>query len=181
MITSQDVRPASRHEGPLRGADAALLSRLLRDARDLLDRDQDAAGLALARATRLLEAPAEQESALAVHGGLARWQILRLTRYVELHLEEQILQKDLAGEVRLSSGHFARAFKKSFGRTAHTYVMERRISRAQALMLETSMPLCEVALRCGLADQAHFSRVFRRIANDTPLAWRRRHLAAPRA
>lgn len=164
---------------------AASLARLLQDARALLGQDQGAALLILDRASRLLDAPPpgtpESEAAgSGTSGGLAQWQVLRLTRYVEARLGRQILLKDLAAEVRLSSGHFARAFKQSFGLTAHSYVMQQRMARAQELMLQTPMPLCEIALTCGLADQAHFSRVFRRLVGASPLAWRRQHRATPR-
>ncbi|WP_198381147.1 helix-turn-helix domain-containing protein [Roseomonas sp. KE2513] len=173
--------PGAVAAGPI----AATVSQLMQDARDLLPHDRRAAALTLLRASRLLDAPVAGPTTVAasvpvvVPGGLARWQMIRLTDYVEAHLDQPIVQKALASQIRLSSGHFARAFKQSFGRTAHTYVMERRIERAKGLMLRTSAPLCEIALACGLSDQAHFSRVFRRIAGSTPLAWRRQHQPAP--
>jgi AraC family transcriptional regulator len=36
------------------------------------------------------------------------------------------------------------------------------MQRAQELMLETQEPLAEIALACGLCDQAHLTRVFRK-------------------
>ena len=68
--------------------------------------------------------------------------------YVDGHLEEPLPHKTLAEQVRLSDGHFARAFKRSFGLTPHAYVLERRIARAQAVMLESQMSLCEIAIAC---------------------------------
>jgi hypothetical protein len=44
---------------------------------------------------------------------------------------------------------------------------------AQGLMLRTSAPLSEIALRCGMSDQAHFTRTFRRVVGETPCLWRR--------
>jgi AraC-like DNA-binding protein len=40
-------------------------------------------------------------------------------------------------------------------------------------MIESNAPLCEIALDCGLADQAHLCRVFRRMTGTTPSVWRR--------
>ncbi|MDJ0388737.1 AraC family transcriptional regulator [Roseomonas sp. E05] len=164
------------------GSTTALVTQLLQQACISLDQDQEAALRYLSRASRLLEKPRRPEGGgpAVVQGGLARWQINRLTRLIESRLEFPILQQDLAAEVRLSTGHFARAFKQSFGRTAHAYVVSRRIERAKVLMLETPASLCEVALACGLADQAHFSRLFRRLVGTTPLAWRRENQPAPR-
>ena len=43
---------------------------------------------------------------------------------------------------------------------------------AQALMLTTGASLCEIALSCGMSDQSHFTRSFRRIVGETPSSWR---------
>jgi transcriptional regulator GlxA family with amidase domain len=56
--------------------------------------------------------------------------------------------------------------------------MTRRISLAVELMLSSDAPLSEIAINCGFADQAHFSRQFRRTMGDTPNTWRRER--APR-
>ena len=108
-----------------------------------------------------------------VRGGLAAWQKRRLTAYIDAHLGGRIRIEDLAGLLKLSASHFSRAFRLTFGTTAHEYLLRRRIEVAQSLMLTSREPLCEIALRCGLYDQPHFTRVFRRIVGDTPNAWRR--------
>jgi AraC family transcriptional regulator len=46
-------------------------------------------------------------------------------------------------------------------------------------MLATTTPLAEIAVSCGLADQAHFTRLFRRFAGESPGAWRRARATAP--
>jgi AraC family transcriptional regulator len=43
-------------------------------------------------------------------------------------------------------------------------------------MLTTEDPLSQIALACGMADQAHLSKLFRRGVGETPSAWRRRSL-----
>ena len=48
---------------------------------------------------------------------------------------------------------------------------------AKAMMLKSAEPLSQIAYLCGFADQAHFSRTFRKLAGATPLAWRRAHYA----
>jgi AraC family transcriptional regulator len=70
---------------------------------------------------------------------------------------------ELAGVVQLSIGHLFRAFKLCFGASPLAYVMRQRILRAQAIMASSKEPLSQVALDCGMCEQAHFSRTFRRI------------------
>ena len=109
-----------------------------------------------------------------VRGGLAAWQKRRLTAYIDTHLTGRIRIEELAELLNLSESHFSRAFRCAFGTSAHEYLTRRRIEVAQSLMLAGREPLCAIALRCGLSDQSHFTRVFRRIVGETPYAWRRR-------
>lgn len=106
-------------------------------------------------------------------GGLARWQVTKVERYVEGNLERPLVTEDLAAVARLSTGHFCRAFKASLGETPHSYVVRQRLRRAQSLMLATRDSLSQIACACGLTDQAHLSRLFRRVIGTTPMAWRR--------
>ncbi len=109
-------------------------------------------------------------------GGLAAWQMNRVQAYIEENLETPIRISDMAATTRLSVGHFSRAFRISFARPPHAYVMLRRTERAKRLMLsDDPIPLAEIALRCGLSDQAHLSRLFRNIVGDSPATWRRRY------
>ncbi len=121
------------------------------------------------------QVPPSLPMAQVVRGGLARWQIGRVLHAIREGLDGPIRQKELAAAVQLSPGYFSRAFKQSFGMPPHAYVMRCRIERAKAALLTTATPLCEIALDCGLADQAHLSRLFRRLTGETPCAWRRRH------
>jgi AraC family transcriptional regulator len=96
-----------------------------------------------------------------------------VTSHIEAHLDRPIRNEDLAALVRLNPSHFGRAFRNSFGEPPHEYLIRRRVERAQGLMLSSDAPLSEIALDCGLADQAHLSRLFRRLVGETPRAWRR--------
>jgi AraC-like DNA-binding protein len=54
------------------------------------------------------------------------------------------------------------------GETPHGYIMRQRIRRAQILMLESRDLLSQIACACGLTDQAHLTRLFRRALGTTP-------------
>src|ERR1700722_2841171 len=134
-------------------------------------------GLALLRAIRGL-APGGTRllSRLETHvvrGGLPAWQMRRVVAHVEANLSRRITVQELAQLVDLSSSHFCRAFKCTFGASPRDYVLRRRIEVAQGLMLTTSEPLSSIAVTCGMCDQPHFTRSFHRIVGETPYTWRR--------
>jgi AraC family transcriptional regulator len=112
-------------------------------------------------------------------GSLARWQAKRVIVYIESNIGLNIRVADLAGIVRLSKSHFSRAFRASFGQPPSAYVKALRVRYAQVIMLNTREPLSQVALDCGWSDQAHFTRVFRRIVGISPSAWRRQFQSEP--
>jgi AraC-like DNA-binding protein len=106
--------------------------------------------------------------------GLAPWQQKRVRDLVEERMHESLSVVEMAAAARLSRSFFSRAFSASFNCSPHAYVMDRRIARAKAMMQQGDEPLAQIAVACGLSDQAHLSRLFRRHAGMTPSAWRRR-------
>lgn len=106
-------------------------------------------------------------------GGLAPWQARIVKTHIDTHLDGSLRTKDLARLVQLSSFHFCRVFRVSFGHSPHAYITRRRIERAQGLILTTGRTLGEIALDCGFADQAHFTKIFRRLCGESPGEWRR--------
>jgi AraC-like DNA-binding protein len=165
--------------------------KLLGDGLRALEDDQTAARRCLVRAWGLLHEvvdagarPATAEPQQGERGGLLPWQIRRVTSHIEAHLDSTLAIADLAPLARLSRQYFAHAFRRSFGSGPHAYIVERRVARAQELMLATNEPLSRIALDCGFSDQPHFTRAFRAAVGETPRAWQRRHLPAqakPRA
>lgn len=165
------------------GNSSVVAAQLVEAACCARDGDCEAAKAHIARALALLQGqltslPASVYAAgravrEIVRGSLVSWQTRRITTHIEAHLTERIRTEDLAALLNLSSSHFSRAFKCTFGVSVHGYLVRRRIELAQALMLTTCKPLSEIALSCGMSDQSHFTRAFGRIVGETPHAWRR--------
>jgi AraC family transcriptional regulator len=112
-------------------------------------------------------------------GGLALWQIRSLRTHIEANLDRPLSCEALACSVGLSASHFSRAFKRSFGWPPHRFLMQSRVERAQHLMLKSGAPLAQISVECGLSDQAHLSRIFRRFTGESPASWRRARIGEP--
>ena len=109
--------------------------------------------------------------------GLAPLQVRKAKVHIELNLATKITTRSLATLVGLSPFHFSRAFRDSFGDSPHRHVSKQRVERSQVLMLTTESALANIALECGLCDQAHFGKFFRRLVGVPPGVWRRARIA----
>jgi AraC-like DNA-binding protein len=106
-------------------------------------------------------------------GGLAVWQKRRAEELLRENLNGRVRLAELARECELSLSHFARAFKVSFGVSCYRWLLNKRVERAQELLVRTDSPLVEIASQCGFGDQAAFTRTFSRFVGVAPGRWRR--------
>jgi AraC family transcriptional regulator len=106
-------------------------------------------------------------------GALLPWRSRRILAHIEKNLYRPVSSCELAEVVGLSDSHFSKAFRIRFGVSVHAYVTFRRIEVSRHLMLTTAAPLSEIALSCGMSDQAHFTKVFKRMVGQPPRRWRK--------
>ncbi len=114
------------------------------------------------------EAGIEQARPARVHGGLSSLARRRVLEIIEAGLDARLTIESLAREVGLSPAHFARAFKQTLGRAPHQYLLARRLECARRLIETSNASLSDIAQRTGFADQAHFTRLFKRAFGATP-------------
>jgi AraC family transcriptional regulator len=114
-----------------------------------------------------------------VRGGLAPWQAKRACERLESDLGGKRPLAQIAAEFDLSVSHFSRAFRISTGLPPHQWLLHQRIKAAKQLMIVRRLPLSEIAMSVGFANQNHFTRVFSAMVGVSPGAWRREALGAP--
>lgn len=119
----------------------------------------------------LTRRPAVEMEAFPVPA-LSPAQLRRVVLFIESHLDEDLPLTALAAVADLSPSHFARRFKAATGQAPHRYVLARRVNGAKRLLLETDMPLAEVAAATGFSSQAHLTGIFGRAVGMTPGAYR---------
>jgi AraC family transcriptional regulator len=176
---------ATEHRPAAHPLESEILSELLAAASAAFDNDRDSAKNYLRRAEELVRVgrterqPSVPEERVFLRGGLAAWQRNRLTTYIQANIGANIHVADLARLVRLSKGHFFRAFRETFGEAPGSYITRQRIQLGQSLMLNSQARLSEIALACGMCDQPHFTRVFGKFVGLSPRAWRRKFAGDP--
>ena len=81
----------------------------------------------------------------------------------------------------MSEAHFIRTFRATFGETPHRYLQRRRVERAMFMLRETDRSVTDICFDVGFNSLGTFSRTFRDIVGDTPIAYRARDgpLAVP--
>lgn len=110
-----------------------------------------------------------------VQGGLPRWQVRRVTDYIDANLGATLRTASLAATLGLSVSHFTRAFKHSVGVPPRVYVIRRRLAAACEAMLTSTTPLTTIAHAHGFCDQSHFTRTFHEVIGLSPHVWRCRN------
>jgi AraC-like DNA-binding protein len=89
-------------------------------------------------------------------------------RFIEDHAEGPLSLTEIADHAGLSPFHFLRSFKRALGVTPHQFLVQSRLSRAAALLLDTEAPVTDVAYAAGFADLANFNRSFRQALGCSP-------------
>lgn len=79
---------------------------------------------------------------------------------------------DLAREAGVHPVHFARTFRQFLGVRPAEYRCRARVAMACRLATSTTLPLSQVALATGFADQSHMTRAFGRVLGIAPAAYR---------
>lgn len=98
--------------------------------------------------------------------------MLRARDAMDLSYAEPLDIPRLARIAHVSRAHFIRTFRATFGETPHRYLQRRRIERAMYLLVQTKHDVTEICLEVGFTSLATFSRTFKDIVGESPIAFR---------
>jgi AraC-like DNA-binding protein len=99
-------------------------------------------------------------------------QRLRLQRYMNLHVGEEITPSMLADLMELSPNYFSRIFHRSFGLAPRQWIVRDRIQKAATLLMETELKAKEIAYQLGYCNRYLFSQQFKQVMGVGPRAYR---------
>jgi AraC-like DNA-binding protein len=92
--------------------------------------------------------------------------------HMRAHFYHEITNRELASISNMSLRAFERQFQATFHLTPQKFLRKLRLRIASRALIHTDESLSEIALKCGFADQSHFSREFRRQFGRTPRDYR---------
>ncbi|TCW83169.1 AraC family transcriptional regulator [Burkholderia sp. SRS-46] len=92
----------------------------------------------------------------------------RVIDYIDAHLDQRLTLSELAALAAISVPHFKVLFRETLGMPVHRYVVQRRVERAKALLLEGRLSIGQVALEAGFAHQSHLANWMNRLLGVTP-------------
>lgn len=99
--------------------------------------------------------------------------IAKTVLYIRKHLNEAIELEKLAEISCLSKDHFIRLFKKELGTTPLQYINQKKIEKAQLLLITEELTVKEIAFQLAFDDYSYFNRLFKKTTGVTPQEYRR--------
>lgn len=92
--------------------------------------------------------------------------------YIETHLHSALELEPIARQSFVSTSHLNRLFRREMGTSVMSYVIQRRMEMAQALLAHSQLPIHEVGRQIGYPNPSHFSQIFAKKLRQTPQEFR---------
>ena len=94
--------------------------------------------------------------------------IMSAISYITLNLDKELTVAQLADRANLNPDYFSRLFRESTGSRPIDYVHEKKIERAQYLIVTTPLTLAQIAELTGFQNAFYFSKIFKKITGIAP-------------
>ena len=143
----------------------AIIDQMLHTQEELGERSQDELSLLLTQLLLVMLRQEEVDAATAARETRAA----QVIRHLHEHYTERIELTALAELFYVSRHHLSREFRRHTGTTIISYVNELRVDQARRLLIETELPVAQIATDVGFTTVTHFNRVFQARMSATPL------------
>lgn len=79
----------------------------------------------------------------------------------------------LAKQIGMSVSKLSKGFVKLYGKPIHTYIIDQRLEKAASLLIESDLPMYQVAALVGYAKPSNFSAAFKKKYGLLPKQYRK--------
>ncbi|MEM9158465.1 MAG: AraC family transcriptional regulator [Verrucomicrobiota bacterium] len=100
-----------------------------------------------------------------------------ICQYIIEHFDEELSHQQLAKQAHMSPAYFSRLFKKTTRKSYIEFLTEVRLGHACHLLIETELPIVEIAFHSGFRNLSNFNRRFLAVYDRSPRAYRQQHAA----
>tara|TARA_A100001015_G_scaffold89606_1_gene99732 strand:- start:7832 stop:8809 length:978 start_codon:yes stop_codon:yes gene_type:complete len=100
--------------------------------------------------------------------GASQPRLIEAVAIMESNIEEPLGLDAISESVGISRRQLERLFNRYLHRSPSRYYLELRLSRARLLLLQSSMPMIEIAISCGFSTAPHFSKCYSDIYGNPP-------------
>jgi transcriptional regulator GlxA family with amidase domain len=107
--------------------------------------------------------------------GAQNSKILSIVARMEKSIAEPRSLEVIAEEIGLSRRQVERLFRQEMRSSPARYYLNIRLERARHLLIQSSLPVVEVAVACGFVSASHFSKCYREIFKRSPQQERTEH------
>lgn len=122
---------------------------------------------------RVRDAKDRQRLPLRARLGVQNARLMAIIEVMEANIAEPIPLTEIARSAKLSRRQIERLFQQNLGRSPARYYTELRLDRAHYLLLQSNLPVVEIAVACGFISASHFSKCYRDQFGVSPQAERR--------
>lgn len=94
-------------------------------------------------------------------------------KYISSHFDKELTLGEVAAKFDMSPSYFSKRFKAITGFSFKEYLIMIRIKEACALLIQSNIPITEIALKCGFSDSNYFGDAFKKVKGVSPRNYRK--------
>lgn len=96
----------------------------------------------------------------------------KIAEWTRIHAAEPLTVSDIARRFNYNKDYLCRLFKQHTSLSPLEFIHFVRIGKAKELLSRTALPVSEIAMEAGYADDKYFMRLFKKQVNMTPSQFR---------
>lgn len=103
----------------------------------------------------------------------------KIRQYIDSHYQEEIRRDALAEMVYLNTDYMSRIFKREYGVSISSYILQKRVEEAKKLLSHSTLPINTVSIYVGYSNFSYFTKMFKKNTGYSPLEYRRKFKHTP--